>query len=41
MESKEIYNKLAKVIEILESPESSDEIYWCVGELESIMKGVK
>ena len=37
----EICNKLMKVIEILESPESSDEIAWCIGELESIVKDLK
>jgi hypothetical protein len=37
----EICIKLMKVIEILESPESNDEIYWCIGELESIVKDLK
>lgn len=37
----EICNKLMKVIEILETPESSDEIYWCIGELETIVKDLK
>jgi hypothetical protein len=37
----EICNKLMKVIEILETPESSDEIFWCIGELESIVKDLK
>jgi hypothetical protein len=37
----DICNKLMKVIEILESPESSDEIQWCIGELETIVKDLK
>jgi hypothetical protein len=37
----DISNKLMKVIEILESPESSDEIQWCIGELETIVKDLK
>jgi len=37
----EICIKLMKVIEILESPESSDEIAWCIGELETIVKDLK
>jgi hypothetical protein len=37
----EISNKLMKVIEILETPESSDEIAWCIGELETIVKDLK
>jgi hypothetical protein len=37
----EISNKLMKVIEILETPESSDEIAYCIGELESIVKDLK
>jgi hypothetical protein len=37
----EICNKLMKVIEILETPESSDEIAWCIGELETIVKDLK
>lgn len=37
----EICNKLMKVIKVLESPESSDEIYWCIGELETIVKDLK
>lgn len=31
-------DKLMKVIEILKTPESSDDIWWCVGELETIVK---
>ena len=37
----EISNKLMKVIEILETPESSEEIAWCIGELETIVKDLK
>jgi hypothetical protein len=37
----EISKKLMKVIEILETPESSDEIAWCIGELETIVKDLK
>ena len=37
----EISIKLMKVIKVLNSPESSDEIFWCIGELESIVKDLK
>lgn len=30
--------RLMKVIEILKTPEDSDDIWWCVGELEEIVK---
>jgi hypothetical protein len=30
-----------KLIKVLNSPESSDEIFWCIGELESIVKDLK
>ena len=30
--------RLMKVIEILKAPESSDEIWWAVGELETLAK---
>lgn len=32
--------RLLKVIEILSTPEDSDEIWWCVGELETIVKEI-
>ena len=31
-------DRLMKVIEILKTPESSDEIWWCIGELETLVK---
>jgi hypothetical protein len=30
--------RLMKVIEILSTPEDSNEVWWCVGELEDIVK---
>lgn len=33
--------RLLKVIEILSTPEDSDEIWWCVGELETIVKEIE
>jgi hypothetical protein len=33
--------RLMKVIEILKAPESSDEIWWAVGELETLAKDLK
>jgi hypothetical protein len=30
--------RVAKVIEVLSAPESSDEIWWSIGELETLMK---
>ena len=30
--------KILKVIEILSTPEDSDEIWWCIGQLEDIVK---
>ena len=34
-------DRLMKVIEILKAPESSDEIWWAVGELETLAKDFK
>jgi hypothetical protein len=31
-------DRLMKVIEVLKAPESSDEIWWAVGELEALVK---
>jgi hypothetical protein len=33
--------RLMKVIEVLKAPESSDEIWWAVGELETLAKDFK
>lgn len=30
--------RLTKVIEVLSAPESSDEIWWSIGELETLIK---
>ena len=38
MQDKELKDKLVKVIEILSTPEDSDEIWFCVGQLEEIVK---
>lgn len=35
-----IENRLNRVIELLKTPESSDDIWFCVGELEEIVKGL-
>ena len=38
MQDKELKDTLMKVIEILSTPEDSDEIWYCVGQLEDIVK---
>lgn len=35
---KDIKERLNKVVEILSSPQDSDEVWWCVGELERIVE---
>ena len=39
-EERTIQDRLMKVIEILKTPESSDEIWWCIGELETLIKDI-
>jgi hypothetical protein len=38
MNNADLKEKLIKVIEILSAPEDSDEIWFCVGQLEDIVK---
>ena len=36
--SQEESTKLRKIVDVLSSPQDSDEIWWAIGEIESIIK---
>ena len=39
--SQEESTKLRKIVDVLSSPQDSDEIWWAIGEIESIIKAGK